>query len=282
MRNGVLAAVFCTAVCGCALDEPRAGTPVLETVARATFEVRLRHTDLRQVTVLFPADTAGAPVGAMRPAVVLVQGGLVKAARYQWLAERLAQAGYVVALPEHLLDLAFFEPDNGHAAQALLAHPEPGSLLEGLVDPERIAVGGHSLGGVVAVKLALAGGFRALFLEASFPDSADREALPTMEVASLSLAGLNDCNAKLDQVTAGATLLPSPTALVVLDGVTHFQFTDSDDEDRARGCASGVSIDTAHDRIASAALAFLDASLGDGGTGADALRQIEGAQVTAR
>lgn len=282
MRHRLLAAALGAVLCGCGLAEPRAGTRVSDGVAQATFEVRLRHTDLRKVTVLFPADDRGAPVGAGRPGLVLVQGGFVKAARYQWLAEHLAREGYVVALPEHLLDLAFFEVDNGRAAQALLTAPEPGSLLDGLVDPGRLAVGGHSLGGVVAVKLALAGGFKALLLEASFPDAADQAALPGLEAATLSLAGRADCSAALEKVTQGAALFPSPTALVVLDGVTHYQFTDSDAEDQARGCPSGVPLETAHDRIAAAALAFLGAALDGGGTGADALGRIDGVEVTAR
>ncbi len=48
---------------------------------------------------------------------------------------------------------------------------------------------------------------------------------------SLSLAGRLDCSAKLEDVRAGFEKLPSPSALVVLDGVTHYQFTASEQPD---------------------------------------------------
>lgn len=279
MTRLILLAVVCA---GCGEVSPRLGQPISPGVAEAVFEHRVAGARLVRTHVVFPASDDGSPRGGAHPAVVFIQGGLVPASRYRWWGEALAQAGYVVALPEHDLQLALFTIDNGADARALLATP-PSSLLTGLVDPRRIAVAGHSLGGVVAAKLVLQGDFQALLLEASLPDAPDVAPLGRLKVPSLSLAGKNDCSASLASVTKGAEALNGPTALVVLDGVTHYQFTDRDTEDVARGCASGVDLDTAHARIVAAAVAFLGAAQSDApGVGADALKAVAGAEVTAR
>ncbi len=205
-------------------------------------------------------------------------------ARYAWLGQALAQRGFVVALPDHTLDLAFFNIENGAAARALLVSPPPNSLLEGLVDPKRIAAAGHSLGGVVAAKLALLKGFHALILQASFPDPADNEKLPALGMPSLSLAGSIDCQAKLAQVEAGWAKLPSPTALAVVPGMTHYGFTDTDADDAVR-CPPQTPIQTAHAQVAEAMTVFLGAAFDDVSgprAGEAALRGIDGLEVTAR
>lgn len=281
MRTGCWVFGVLAMLSGC-LASPETGAVVSEGVAAATFEVRARSTDVVRVRVLFPANAAGEAVGVRHPAFVFVQGGFVGVERYEWLAESLAREGYVVAMPRHELDLAFFAVENGDEARRLLVEPPVNSLLVDRVDTSRIAVGGHSLGGVVATKLALQGGFNALVLEASYPDAADVKALETFTKPSLSLAGGNDCSAPLEKVKAGWDALPSPTALSVLSGVTHYQFTNSDAEDVAKGCASGVTLDEAHARIAASVSAFLGAVNSGQGIGEDALRAVPGAEVTVR
>ena len=182
---------------GCGLASPRSGEVVTQGVARAAFEVRANGTDVVHVTVYFPAQDDGTPQPGPRPGVVFIQGGFVATTRYAWQAIALAQAGYVVAVPENALELAFFTVDAGETARALLAAPPRGSLLEGLVDEGRIAVAGHSLGSVVALKVALQGRFAAVAVEAGFADTADLPALARFTRPSLSLAGSLDCKAKL-------------------------------------------------------------------------------------
>jgi hypothetical protein len=266
---------------GCAPAAPTVGTPVSPGVARALFETRTRHSDLVRVHVWFPADDSGHAAAQLTPAVVFIQGGFVDVERYAWQAEALAQKGFTVAMPEHALQLAFFEIENGHAAVELLREGPKGSLLEGLVAPSHIAAAGHSLGGVVAVKVALAGDVSAVMLEASYPDSADDDAVRGWSQPSLSVAGRSDCSASLDKTTAGAQVLSSPTAFVALDGVTHYQFTDSDQEDRSSGCTPGLSLDEAHRRIEQVLTTFLDGAT-SGGTAASDLELIAGTQVTSR
>jgi dienelactone hydrolase len=252
---------------------------VTQGVALAEFEVRATGTDLVKVSVYFPANEDGSPRPGPAPGVVFIQGGFVSTARYSWQAIALAEAGYVVAVPENALQLAFFTVDYGQAARALLAKPPAGSLLEGLVDPQRIAVAGHSLGSVVALKLALQDGFAAVVVEAGFPDTADLSKLPGFTRPSLSLAGELDCSAKLADVRKGWDSIPTSTAFVVLPGVTHFQFTNSDDEDVKRKCVPQASLGDAHELMRGALLGFLAAALADGTVGEPALRAIPGATV---
>jgi hypothetical protein len=84
-------------------------------------------------------------------------------------------------------------------------------------------------------------------------------------------------------VKSGWALLSSPTALLVLAGVTHYQFTDSQAEDLKRSCPPDGPIDDAHARIATALGAFFDHALGAGGTlDAVALGQVPGSTLEVR
>ncbi|MBM4380911.1 MAG: hypothetical protein FJ086_16655 [Deltaproteobacteria bacterium] len=279
-------AAACATV-GCGLDAPARGTPLGGAplnVARARFEVRARPLDLLPVDVFFPADANGAAlrVEGGRPALVYVQGGAVPSADYHWLAQRLASAGFVVAVPSVASQLALFSVDDGEAARWLLVDPPAGSVLEGLVDASRVAVAGHSLGGVVAGKLALGGGFRALVLHASFTDPADEQRLPGLGMPVLSLAGGADCSAKPDSVREGFAKLPSPAARVMLPGVGHFQFTAQAETDRGRGCVPGVPLEAAHEGVARTTRAFLNGALSGRPLTVDGLAVVPGAEVEVR
>lgn len=271
-------------VSGCGLAAPPAGELTgTALVARARFEARVRSTDLLPIDVYFPANADGSARGQDRSALVLIQGGLVDASQYDWLAERLAQSGFVVALPHHESRLAILSLDDGLFARALLVEPPEGSLLEGLVAPERIAVGGHSLGGVVATKLSLRPGlFGAVALLASLPDPADAAALPSLGIPSLSLAGEADCSAALAELRDGWALLPSPSLLAVVEDATHYQFTRSDAPDVERGCAPTVPLEDSHRRISAVLAGFLTAALSDGSVGEAAIRAVDGVEVQVR
>jgi pimeloyl-ACP methyl ester carboxylesterase len=264
------------------LAAPETGELVGPGIGRAIFETRTAGTDLIRVTVLYPATDSGTLAGKARNGVVFVQGGFVASTRYEWQAQELVRAGSVVAIPENTLQLAFFSIDAGEAARRLLASPPAGSVLEGAVDPEHISVAGHSLGSVVALKLALNGRFNAVVVEAGLPDEADVVKLAALGRPSLSLAGELDCSASLSSVTDGWQKLSSPTAFAVLEGVTHYQFTDSQAEDEKAKCAPAISLESAHARIAQALVGFLDAANRDGTVGEAALRSIDGARVEVR
>ncbi|MFN7132276.1 MAG: alpha/beta hydrolase, partial [Myxococcales bacterium] len=199
----------------CAPTGPTEGAALRPGVAVATFVARTAGGEPFEVDVFFPAD-GERPSGEAHPALVLLPGGLVRRERYGWLGVELAARGFVVAVPEPPYRLAILDPNRVEATAALLRSGR--GLLAGLVG-ERIAVAGHSLGGVVATAAALRGGFSALVLLASYP--AEGDPVERLAVPSLSLAGERDCEAVQADVRAGWQRLPAPTALAVLSGVTH-------------------------------------------------------------
>jgi pimeloyl-ACP methyl ester carboxylesterase len=249
-----------TLLLGC-LANPAAGQVVAPGVAEVELELRVRGSDLLPVRVVFPSDAEGQPLPGPHPALVYIQGGFVSERAYRWQAVALAQRGYVVALPSHPNDIAFFAVDNAGEVRRYLRAPPTGSLLSGVVDASRIAVAGHSLGGVVAVKAALSYPFAAVAVQASFPDPADYGALNSLQGrASLLLSGERDCQALPAQVGDGFQRLPSPAAWVRLAGASHFQFTESDARDQNDACRPTSALAETHASIVDMMQRFLQAA----------------------
>lgn len=125
---------------------------------RGTVEMAGENAAFHGIPVL--RDAAREP--GDHPLVLLSHGYGGSWRNLAWLAERLVDAGYVVAAPDHPGTTTFdrdparaaasFERprDLSRAADALLADP----ALAGRVDADRIAAIGHSLGGWTVAALA--------------------------------------------------------------------------------------------------------------------------------
>jgi predicted dienelactone hydrolase len=108
-----------------------------------------------------PLDPSAGPY----PLVILSPGYAVGAPAYAWLSEHLASYGFVVIVP-------WYEETLASAANqfwmAALSRPESlrdvldyaedqsetGGAFAGMIDPERVAVAGHSIGGYAALAAA--------------------------------------------------------------------------------------------------------------------------------
>lgn len=208
------------------------------------------------VELFYPSREDGTldPAGAPYPAVVFIQGGRVPVEEYRWLAARLASWGFVVALPDYALDLAFFGPQRAPATYELLSALNRDSFLRGGIATTRVAVGGHSLGGVVASgAIERESRFRALFLLGSYPGGRGPVELG---VPVLSVAGEDDCLAAPEDVEEGFARFSAPKILARLAGVGHFQFTGDDARDQAE-CPPGATLEEAHSLTSQVVLPFL-------------------------
>ena len=110
------------------------------------------------------------------PIVIFFNGVNISLASYQWLADKLTEQGLVVVLFDWIaenipgnigitpgVDLEMWKPENygrGPTASALpyliaeLEHLNTDSILAGMLDLDKIILGGHSAGGRVALESA--------------------------------------------------------------------------------------------------------------------------------
>ena len=123
--------------------------------------------DAARLTGLVAADRSHAPW----PLVIMLPGINVTPDSYRWLAIRLVQAGYCAATYASIgslgpagrgitpgMDMAAFGPDMtashcsatalGPLLDAIADLDEP---VQGLIDFDRVAIGGHSAGGTIAL-----------------------------------------------------------------------------------------------------------------------------------
>lgn len=183
------------------------------------------------------------PRGEARGGFAYYPGGLVDPRAYAPLMQRIAAGGYRVALLQVRFNLAVTE--QGKARQPIAEQPEL-----------RWAVGGHSLGGVVASNFAQSNpDARATVFFASYPQND----LSTLALPALSLIGSTDkvVGAKLE---AAKAKFPKNTQFAVIEGLNHAGFGGYGPQ-RGDGEAT-ISKAAGWDEIARRTLDFLDQTVG--------------------
>ncbi|MCS7059153.1 MAG: alpha/beta hydrolase [Meiothermus sp.] len=184
------------------------------------------------------------PSQQVRAGLAFYPGGLVEPEAYAPVLRRIAQAGYRVALLRLRYNLAVTE--QGKARQPIAEAP-------GL----RWAVGGHSLGGVVASNFAASNpAAKALVMWAAYP----LNDLSSLSLPTLALFGEKDGRISQEQLEAHKGKFPPATRFVVIPGLNHASFG-------AYGPQRGdnptaLPKETGWDQVAQQTVAFLNEALG--------------------
>ncbi|MCA9758159.1 MAG: alpha/beta hydrolase [Candidatus Eisenbacteria bacterium] len=188
--------------------------------------------------VYYPGATSGQDVptaeGAF-PVVSFGHGFLIGTARYGYLGEGLASAGFIVVIPRSeggvFPDHGAFGLDLAFVLRALAEEAEqPGSLWEDHVQPES-AVLGHSMGGGASFLAADSDpGITAIAnLAAAETNPSAIAAASRLSIPALLLAGENDCVTPPGehQIPMYEALGSSCRTLVTVRGGSHCQFAES-------------------------------------------------------
>lgn len=205
------------------------------------------------------------------PLVIFSHGLNGTGTQSRFLTEALAAHGYLVLAPDHRDSFRSGRPGR---AQQRLGRPEDWTpetyrdraddvraILDAtraapwadLVDPSKLVLAGHSLGGYTA--LGLAGAWPAwklpsvtavLAMSPYAQPYAKKNTLPGVSAPVMYMGGTRDAGVTPFLKRAGGVYdrTPGPAYLVVFEAVGHFSFTDKRD--------------AAHDRMVEYALAFLD------------------------
>lgn len=145
---------------------------------------------------------------------IFYPGAKVKPESYAPLCKKISEEGYTVVIVPMPLNFAIFDSDKGK------------NVIEKFPEIETWAIGGHSLGGVMACKYAMEEPkIKAIALYASYPQG---EELKDSDKKVVTIWGNNDGVADLDKVKGAA--LPKDTTYVEINGGNHAQFGDYGDQ----------------------------------------------------
>jgi hypothetical protein len=144
--------------------------------------------------------------------LILYPGGLIDARAYAPLMQAISAEGYLAVTVSMPLDLAVF----GYTRAA--------AVLKRFPEIEKWALGGHSLGGVMACRYAKSNAAKisGLILLASYPSHRFR--VDNMPLQAVSIFATRDGLTKLSDIEASKQHLPAGTKFVEIQGGNHSQF----------------------------------------------------------
>ena len=147
-----------------------------------------------------------------RTGLILYPGARIDPRAYAPLAQKIAEKGYLVVLLPVRFALANYQPNA--AAPVIAAYPEI----------DNWAVGGHSLGGVVAAEFTNTHieDVDGLVLWAAYP--AEDQDLSNQSLDVISIHASLDGLVTVQEVTANKHLLPASTDYVLIEGGNHAQY----------------------------------------------------------
>jgi dienelactone hydrolase len=142
--------------------------------------------------IYYPTDTGQGTFGA----VAVAPGFLGSSANYTWMGPRLASQGFVVFLinTDSRLDQP---PSRGDQLLAALDYLVTGSSVRSRIDPGRLAVAGHSMGGGGTLEAAT----DRPGLQAAIPLQPwhSTKSWPTVQVPTMIIGAENDTTAPVAQ-----------------------------------------------------------------------------------
>jgi dienelactone hydrolase len=145
-------------------------------------------------------------------ALIFYPGGKVEPEAYAPLCSKIAAQGYMVVIAPMPLNLAVLSPNK--AEEVINAYP----------NIKNWAIGGHSLGGVMAASFAKKHPeeVKALAFLASYPQYKDDLSSSGLKV--LSLWGSEDGLADISKIKGAEKLLPDSSVFKEIPGGNHAQF----------------------------------------------------------
>ena len=146
--------------------------------------------------------------------LIFYPGAKVSPESYSLLAKGIAEEGYLVVIVPMPLDLAILSPNKAE------------EVIQKYSDIDVWAIGGHSLGGVMASKFASShSDIKGLALYASYPSG---DELIDSSLKVVSIYGSEDGVANLEKIKNAA--LPKDSVIFQIKGGNHAQFGNYGDQ----------------------------------------------------
>jgi dienelactone hydrolase len=230
-----------------------AATVTLHDTSRPTMANGIYPGDVSRTLVVdirYPSTTGGndAPLdlsGGPYPLIVLSHGFMAQGRLYSFFTKHLASYGYVTAAPDFPLtnitapggsnpsDVINQPGDVSFVMDRMLdSSATPGNLLAGSIDPDRIGVAGHSLGGFTTLLVSFSPDYGDDRIKASMPMAPmgcpfQKDFFRTRPVPLMLAGGTEDIFVTFpENLAAPYKLAVSPKYLLEVTDGTHMSFCD--------------------------------------------------------